>query len=55
MRRFPGIRPDFVDTASNIIFELKPNNPRAIKAGIKQLKKYNEVMGGGYRLVLELY
>ncbi len=55
VRRFPGIRPDFVDEASHIIFELKPNNPRAIKAGIQQLKKYNEVMGGGYKLVLELY
>jgi len=25
------------------------------KAGIPQLKKYNEVMCGGYKLVLELY
>ncbi|MBT2561346.1 hypothetical protein J7E50_10930 [Pedobacter sp. ISL-68] len=35
-----GIRPDFVDLPAKTIFELKPNNPRSIKRGLKQLEKY---------------
>ena len=31
---------DAFDSITNTIFELKPNNARAIKAGIKQLKRY---------------
>lgn len=46
---------DYVDFNSNTIFELKPNNPRSIKKGINQLHKYDEALGGGFTLVLELY
>ncbi len=31
-------RIDFIDLEKKIIYELKPNNPRAIKQGDKQLK-----------------
>ncbi len=50
-----GIRPDYVDIDNKIIYELKPMNPRSINRGIKQLQRYNEALGGGYSLVLELY
>lgn len=50
-----GIRPDYVDFKKGIIYELKPNNPRGIKQGITQLHKYNEALGGGFKLVLEVY
>ena len=48
-------RIDFLDSTNKIIYELKPNNPRSIKQGIKQLKRYNDSLGGGYTLILELY
>ena len=41
--------------ANNTIFELKPNNIRAIKQGIGQLLRYNNALGGGYNMVLVLY
>ena len=50
-----GIRPDYVDFDTNTIYELKPMNPRSIKKGIAQLKKYNEILGGNFKLVLEFY
>ena len=48
-----GIRPDYYD--GNTIFELKPFNPRAAKAGIRQLRKYNNMLGGGKVMRLEMY
>ena len=54
-REIPRIRPDYVDFDSNTIFELKPNNLRSIRQGINQLHKYDEALGGGFTLVLELY
>ena len=50
-----GCRMDCLDEVNKIIYELKPNNPRSISQGIKQLKRYNEALGGGYTLILELY
>ena len=35
-------RIDFLDIKNGIIYELKPNNPRAIKQGEKQLRMYLE-------------
>ena len=35
-----GRRIDFLDIDNGIIYELKPNNPRAIKQGEKQLQMY---------------
>ena len=31
---------DAFDSITNTIYELKPNNGRSIKAGVKQLKRY---------------
>ena len=50
-----GIRPDYVDFNTRTIYELKPYNPKAIKAGIKQLNKYNKALGGNFKIVLEVY
>jgi hypothetical protein len=35
-----GRKIDFLDRANGKVYELKPNNPRAIKAGMKQLEMY---------------
>ena len=48
-------RIDFLDKNNKIIYELKPNNPRSINQGIKQLKRYNAALGGGFTLILEVY
>ena len=50
-----GIRPDYVDFDNKIIYELKPFNPKSIKSGIKQLQKYNQKLGGGFKMILEVY
>lgn len=35
-----GQRPDAVDFESSLVRELKPDNPRAIRLGMKQLARY---------------
>lgn len=50
-----GIRPDYVDFDAKIIYELKPNNPKSISQGIKQLNRYNKALGGGFKMVIEVY
>ncbi|MBQ3532837.1 MAG: hypothetical protein IJA51_03935 [Oscillospiraceae bacterium] len=52
-RKRDGIRPDYYDGTT--VFELKPFNPRSAKAGIKQLQRYNSVLGGGKTMRLEMY
>ncbi len=37
-----GRRIDFLDIPNATIYELKPNNPRAIKMGQKQLERYKK-------------
>ena len=37
-----GRRIDFLDIPNATIYELKPNNPRAIKVGMKQLERYKK-------------
>ncbi|CAM3148235.1 hypothetical protein DRF59_19990 [Chryseobacterium flavum] len=59
-RGIPGIRPDFVDFRTKTIFELKPFNPRAMKAGKKQLLKYKKAFekkypGTTWNTVLDTY
>lgn len=58
-RGIRGIRPDFVDFSTKTIYELKPFNPRAIKQGVQQLKKYKALFekeyGGTWKTVLDLY
>ena len=56
----PGVRPDFVDKSTHTIYELKPNNPRSIKAGIRQLNRYksafeNYYPGSSWNVKLDLY
>ena len=55
-------RIDFLDKQNHIIYELKPNNPRAIKQGYKQLDIYlKEIMSmpkhnmHNWKTVLETY
>ena len=50
-----GIRPDYYDSDAKIIFELKPFNGNAARAGVRQLKKYNELLGGKNIMRLEFY
>lgn len=53
--KYSGIRLDFFDDIGNIVYELKPYNPNAIKAGVKQLGRYRLTIGEGYTFILELY
>ena len=53
--KYPGIRLDFFDDIGNIVYELKPYNPNAIKAGVKQLGRYRLTIGERYTFILELY
>lgn len=58
-RRIDGVRPDFVDFKTKTIFELKPNNPRSIKAGYRQLERYQQIFEKHFnykwKTVLETY
>jgi hypothetical protein len=53
-------RVDFLDVANGIVYELKPNNPRAIARGIKQAQGYiNELQklypGVNWQIVIDTY
>jgi len=50
-----GRRPDFVNFFNKTIYELKPNNPRSIKLGYKQLEAYRAELGAGWSIHLDLY
>jgi RHS repeat-associated protein len=54
-----GKRIDFIDLEKKIIYELKPNNPRAIKLGNTQLDMYKKevesIYGSGFKVVLDTY
>ena len=52
-RGVKGIRLDYYN--GKTIFELKPYNPKSARAGIKQLRKYNTLLGGGKTMRLEFY
>ena len=54
-REIKGIRPDYIDFNTRTIYELKPMNPRGVISGIRQLQRYNRMLGGGFRMRLELY
>ena len=51
----PGARVDGIDYGRKIIYELKPNNSRAIRRGIKQLERYIRIKGDGWRGELITY
>jgi hypothetical protein len=52
-------RIDFIDLEKKIIYELKPNNPRSISDGYKQLDRYlkevESIYGSGWKAVLDTY
>lgn len=54
-----GKRVDFIDFENQIIYELKPNNPKQIKLGKKQLQGYIDEMksidGGDWKGILDTY
>jgi hypothetical protein len=54
-----GKRMDGYDRQNKIVYELKPDNPQAIKKGTKQLENYvreaNQVYGPGHKGVLKTY
>jgi methyl coenzyme M reductase subunit C len=54
-----GKRIDFIDFGTKTIYELKPNNPRAISQGQRQLKEYKSLIekqfGSGWKTVLDTY
>ena len=55
----PGVgRADAVDFAKRIVYELKPNNSRAIRQGWRQLNRYAQALekdGGAWMKVLVTY
>ena len=51
----PGARVDGYDDINKIIYELKPNNPRAIKQGLKQLDRYLNILGSDWTGILVTY
>ena len=55
----PGCRVDGIDFSNRIIYELKPNNPKAIARGMNQLNRYisaaSQQFGGKWTGVLKLY
>ena len=51
----PGARVDGIDYDNHIIYELKPNNPRAIRLGLKQLERYLGYMDDSWAGILVLY
>ena len=40
-----GARVDGIDYVNKIAYELKPNNTRSIKRGLKQLNRYLSILG----------
>ena len=45
----PGYgRTDAIDDVNKIVYELKPDNPRAIARGLKQLERYLKGLGKGW-------
>lgn len=56
-RRIDGtrLRVDGINEITKTIYELKPFNRRNIRKGVKQITNYNELLGGGYKMIIVLY
>lgn len=55
-----GRRADFIDFEEGVIYELKPNNPRAVRDGAKQLRRdlddaRKELPGIDWKIKLDAY
>lgn len=45
----PGYgRADAIDDVNKVVYELKPDNPKAIARGLKQLERYLKGLGKGW-------
>ena len=59
MRLPSGRKPDAVDIDSKVVRELKPNNPRAVRRGEKQVERYRQeledIEGGDWTGVVDTY
>ena len=49
------LRPDAVDKVNRIIYELKPYNKRSYKRALKQTKRYATLLGGKWKIVIDMY
>ena len=48
-------RYDGINKLTKSIYELKPYNLHSARRGVKQIIKYNDVLGGGYKMIIVLY
>ena len=49
------LRVDGLDDVSKRVYELKPLNRRNFRKGVKQICNYNDLLGGGYEMILVFY
>jgi hypothetical protein len=54
-----GRRPDAIDFTNRIVRELKPDNPKAIRRGLKQVERYKKELeamtGKAWKAVVDTY
>lgn len=48
-------RPDAVDFTNRIIYELKPYNRYSYKKALRQTKRYADILGGDWTVVIDMY
>ena len=48
-------RVDGINEITKSIFELKPYNLHSARRGVKQIINYNDLLGGGFKMVIVLY
>ena len=54
-RRFVGIRPDYYNEITHTLIELKPFNRNSLRRGVKQLLRYDDVIGVDCDKILQFY
>ena len=48
-------RYDGINKLTKSLYELKPYNLHSARRGVKQIINYNDVLGGGYKMIIVLY
>ena len=48
-------RVDGINEITKSIFELKPYNVHSARRGVKQIINYNDLLGGGFKMIIVLY
>ena len=48
-------RYDGINKLTKSLYELKPYNRHSARRGVKQIIKYNDILGGGYKMIIVLY